>query len=176
MLHALPLALTAPEGTLLGAAITAVVGLAGAIYLNAVGRKREDDARRRELYSNAYRAALEWCEGVYRVRRRTPDGSQDYELVERFHDLQERIAFHEGIMATESTVLGRAYRDLLGSVMGECRPLLVDAWSRPGRAPTDPTPPEEKAPNIAVAKALFCETVRKQMAPWWNPPETDNRY
>lgn len=167
MRYALPIALSGPEGAVLGAAITATFALCGAIYLNAVGRKRENDARRRDLYSNAYRAALEWCEGVYRVRRRNQDGSQDHELVERFHGLQERIAFHEGMLATESEALGKAYSAFLQAVMSECKPLLKAAWSQPGRPPTDPTPDDEKNPDLNEAKVSFCRVVRAHMAPWW---------
>jgi hypothetical protein len=170
MLSALPLALSGPEGAVLGAAIAATLSLCGVIYVNAVGRKRENDARRRDLYSNAYRAALEWCEGVYRVRRRKPDGTQDHELVERFHDLQERIAFHEGMLSTESEELGKAFGELLQAVMSECKPLLQLAWGQPGRAPSDPTPDDEKNPDLREAKASFCRAVRKHMAPWWKKP------
>jgi hypothetical protein len=159
----------------LGAAVTATLGLFGVIYLNTVGRKRENDARRRDLYSCAYRAGLEWCEGVYRVRRRKPDGTQDHELIERFHDLQERIAFHEGMLSTESADLGKAYSAFLRAVMSECKPLLKDAWSQPGRSPTDPTPDDEKNPDLKEAKAGFCQAVRKHMTPWWKQPFAADR-
>jgi hypothetical protein len=166
MFDTLPVALTAADGALYAAILAAAV----AIVNSAVGRKREDENRRREMYSNAYRAALEWCEAVYRVRRRKPDGSQDYELVERFHELQERIAFYEGWLCTESEDLGRCYGEFRRSVMTECEPLLQDAWSRAGRRPTDPTPDAEKHPDVSQAKADFAQAVRTHMAPWWNPP------
>jgi hypothetical protein len=176
MLLALPLALTGPEGPVVGAGITATLGLGGTVYLNAVGRKRENDARQRDLYSNAYRSALEWCEAVYRVRRRKPDGSQDYELVERFHDLQERIAYYEGMLSIESAQLGRAYRIFRDAVKAECLPLITEAWSCPGRQPSEPTPDDEKHPDLVLARERFCAEVREHTAPWWNPPETPDRY
>jgi hypothetical protein len=80
MVDGLLTGLSTAEATVSGAAISAVVAAAVAIYLNAAARRRDERSRRRDLYSNAYRAGLEWCEGVYRVRRRNPDGSQDYEL------------------------------------------------------------------------------------------------
>jgi hypothetical protein len=60
--------------------------------------------------------------------------------------------------------------------MSECQPLLKDAWSRPGRAPTDPTPDDEQHPDLNGAKERFCQAVRRHTAPWWNPPETLDRY
>jgi hypothetical protein len=169
MLHVLPLALATPNAVLYGAVVAGVV----AIVNSAVGRKNEHDDRRREQYAGAYRAALEWCEAVYRVRRRNPDGSQDHDIVERLHDLQERIAFYEGWLSTESESLGRAYGDFLRAVLAECEPLLKDAWSRLGRPPTEPKPEDEKSPDLSDAKAAFCEAVRRHMRPWWNPPDLD---
>ena len=173
MRFVLPFALSGAGGTVLGAAITAVLAAAVAIYLNAAGRKQDSDSRRRDLYSNAYRAALEWAEGVYRVRRRNPDGSDDRELVARFHDLQERIAYHEGWLSIESESLGKAYQTFVRGVMAECRPLLQDAWSRPGRPPTEATPGDEKHPDLSASKTVFTRAVRDHMAPWWNPPPTN---
>jgi hypothetical protein len=169
MRFVLPFALSGAAGTVLGAAITAVLAAAVAIYLNATGRKQDSDSRRRDLYSNAYRAALEWEEAVYRVRRRNPDGSDDRELVARLHALQELISYHEGWLSIESEPLGKAYQKFVRDVMAECRPLLQDAWSRPGRPPTEPTPQDEKHPDLSTSKALFTRAVRDHMAPWWNP-------
>jgi hypothetical protein len=117
MLEYLPLAVTAPEASLIGAATTAVLAAAVALYLNAIGRKAEERGRRRDLYSEAYRTALQWCEGVYRVRRRPADGSGDRELVVHFHEMQERIAYYEGWLAFEAPELGRAYSALLRDLL-----------------------------------------------------------
>jgi hypothetical protein len=99
----------APVGTLTAALVAAAV----ALYLNARGRKNAERDRRRTLYSEAYRVALEWCEGIYRVRRRPQDGSGDADLVRHFHEMQERIAYYEGWLAMESPQLGRAYKRFL---------------------------------------------------------------
>ena len=161
--------LTVPEVTFYVALLGALVTLGN----GAVGRKHENDARRRDLYSKAYQSALEWCEGVYRVRRRKPDRSQDYDLVEHFHALQEKIAFYEGWLSTESIDLGQAYRELLRAVRKECEPLLQDAWSRDGRPPTEPRPDDEADPDVRAAKSAFCDAVRRHMSPWWNPAKPD---
>ena len=167
MFQAIPFALSAPLGAFVGAVIPATIAATVAIYLNAVGRKREDVQRRRDLYSEAYRLALEWCEAIYRVRRRAPDDSQDETLVERFHELQERIAYYQGWLCIESSALGRSYQHFLEKILEECKPLLQEAWSRPGRKPTEPTPPDEPAPNLEEAKELFLRNVREHLSPWW---------
>jgi hypothetical protein len=166
MLPVIPFALTAPVGGLIGARITAIVAAAVAIYLNAVGRKRDDRSRRRNLYSEAYKLALEWCEGIYRVRRRAPDGSQDQELVKHFHDLQERIAYYQGWLSIESAPLGQSYQHFLETVLTECQPLIREAWSTPGRG-AQLTPEGETAPDLDEAKSPFLGEVRRHLSPWW---------
>lgn len=167
MFAALIVAVSAAGGTVIGAAITAVLALGGAIYLNHVGRKREDRNRRRDLYSQAYRTALEWCEAVYRVRRRAADGSEDRELVKHMHDLQERIAYYQGWLCIEAADLGRSYQRFLDEVMEECKPLIQEAWTKPGRPPTEPTPADERAPNLSDAKERFLREVRQHLSHWW---------
>lgn len=167
MQAALPLAVSAAGGSVIGAGITAVLAATVAIYLNAVGRKREDRNRRRDIYSQAYRTALEWCEAVYRVRRRAADGSDDRALVERLHDLQERIAYYQGWLCIEAADLGTSYQTFLDQVMAACRPLLQEAWSNPGREPNASTPSDERAPELSEAKETYLREVRKHLSRWW---------
>lgn len=152
----------APVGTVTAALVAAAV----ALYLNARGRKNAERDRRRTLYSEAYRVALEWCEGIYRVRRRPQDGSGDADLVSHFHDMQERIAYYEGWLAMESPVLGRAYSRFLGEVMAEARPLIQGAWSRSGCPPTQQTSPDDKGPALTDVKQRFLLDVREHLSRW----------
>jgi hypothetical protein len=167
--------ISTPVSAFIGAAIPATIAAAVAIYVSVVGRKREDQQRRRDLYSEAYRLALEWCEAIYRVRRRPPDGSQDRELVEHFHKLQERIAYYEGWLAIENEKLGAAYRTFLNRVLLECRPLIQDAWSKPGRDPTDTRPADEATPKVQQAKEDFLAEVRLHLASGWARLMQDER-
>lgn len=151
-----------------GAVVASVLtGLFG-LYSIAVGRKDADRNRRRDLYSEAYKVALQWCEGVYRVRRRASDGSTDGDLVKHFHDMQERISYYEGWLAMEAPELGRSYRALLGEVRSSCEPLVKDAWDRPGREPTTPTPENEKGPDLSDAKTAFVRDLNEHLSrrPW----------
>ncbi len=153
----------APVGTLTAALVAAAV----ALYLNARGRKNAERDRRRTLYSEAYRVALEWCEGIYRVRRRPQDGSGDADLVRHFHEMQERIAYYEGWLAMESPQLGRAYKRFLREVMDEARSLIQDAWSHLGCPPTEQTNPDDQAPALNEAKGRFLLDVREHSSRWF---------
>jgi hypothetical protein len=147
------------------------------LYRIAAGRKDAERDRRRGLYSEAYKTALEWCEGVYRVRRRASDGSEDRELVKHFHDMQERISYYEGWLSMEAPELGRAYRVLLESVRSKCEPLIQDAWSHDGREPTTPTPKDEPGPDLTEAKDAFVRDVREHLSRrFWKRQAVKSRY
>ena len=155
----------------------ALVAAAVAIYLNALGRKREEDGRRRTLYGQAFRTVLEWQEGVYRVRRRATDASQDQQIAEHFHELQERLGYYQGWLGTESWELSAAYRAFSKAVTDECCPLIQDAWAAPGRGPAAPTPSGDRHPKIDDASAQFLRDVRDHLSRWpWVRRRVRNRY
>lgn len=160
-----------------GAVGAAIVAAGFGLYRIAAGRKDAERDRRWDLYSEAYRTALHWCEGVYRVRRRADDGSEDRELVKHFHDMQERIAYYEGWLSMEAPAMGSAYRAFLRSVRAECLPLAQAAWAGPGRPPTEPTPEDDAHPDVSNAKEAFVRDVREHLSRrWWKRRAVKNRY
>jgi len=164
-----------PSFVRLCAAIPATIAAVVAIYVSWVGRKREDQQRRRDLYSEAYRLTLEWCEAIYRLRRRAPDCSQDRDLVEHFHQLQERIAYYQGWLAIENVELGKAYQEFLNTVLRECKPLIQAAWQKPGRDPTQPPPADDVHPDLTAAKDRYLAAVRWHLASWWTRQMNEER-
>jgi len=152
-----PLATTVASAPLWGAVVAGLF----AILLSSVGRKREQKDRRKTLYSEAFQAVLAWEEGLYRVRRRAADGSEDLEIKNRFHDLQELIAYYYGWLSIESAELGTSYNTLVNTVKHECEPLLQHAWADPPQALNRPTPPDARHPTLQQAKDAFLREVRK---------------
>jgi hypothetical protein len=164
MLSAAILGLEPAEATLLAALVAATVGL-----LLHYGKQRAEAAdRRRTLHGEAYQAVLEWCEGVWRVRRRPKDGSGDDELVKHFHAMQEKLAYYEGWLALEDPCLGRAFRIFVDGVLAECRPLIQTAWKDAGRHPSEEAPPGERSPQLLDLKQKFLEDTRDLVSrrPW----------
>jgi hypothetical protein len=160
-----------------GAVGAALIAGGFGLYRIAAGRKESERDRRRDLYSEAYRAALHWCEGIYRIRRRAADGSEDRELVKHFHDMQERIAYFEGWLSMESPEMGSAYRALIRSVRSECMPLAQEAWASPGRQPTLSTPDDDKHPDVTAAKEAFVRDAREHLSRrWWKRRAVKSRY
>lgn len=153
----------------------AIAGLVAAVT-KAVDMTVARQTRRRELYSRAFEAALAWEESLYRVRRRPTDKSGDRALVERFHDLQERINYHQGWLQMEDPALGAAYRDLVRAVKAATREEIQNAWQNThGREPTEPLPEGEKHPDTRAAQDAFIAIVRSRLlwgsvrpdeAPW----------
>lgn len=181
MFSALPIALSDLGKALIsggaGAIGAALVAGGFGLYRIAAGRKDAARDRRRDLYSEAYRTALHWCEGIYRIRRRADDHSEDRELVKHFHDMQERIAYYEGWLSMESPDMGSAYRALLRAVRAECLPLAQAAWATSGRSPTDATPDDDAHPDISAAKEAFVRDVREHLSRrWWKRRAVKQRY
>lgn len=156
--------LEAVEGTLIAALVAACV----AVFANWRSHRSARMDRRRTLYGEAYQAVLEWCEAVWRVRRRPADGSGDDALVQHFHELQERLAYYDGWLALESTLLAKAFRTFTYGVLDECEPLIRTGWKRDGRKPQDPRPDGEADPSIDALKEQFLTDVRdhQSKAPW----------
>lgn len=151
----------------LAIAITAAVitGLV-AIYNRRREHNRLDRERRREMYANAYRDCMTWEEMFYRVRRREEDGSIDRVLIDKFHDLQEALAFHEGWINSESHAMGIAFASFKKDVKFACEASVVAAWSEPGLAHGAQLPKEPSWPDISECACEFQEATRLHLSKW----------
>jgi hypothetical protein len=113
-----------------GAAALVLAGLTGAAAY--ITRKRE---RQRDLYGQAYEAAMAWREMLYRVRRRAVGDEADRALVERFHQLQERIDYYRGWIGSESPYMARSYCQLVDAIKKGVEKPLIAAWGEDPRRP-----------------------------------------
>src|SRR4051812_37730383 len=113
--------------------VGSILALTGAVGVAAWNQYQSRRDRRRDLYSEAYRAVVSWAEMPYRVRRR--DSQKPHELVALFHELQEAIDYHDGWISIESPELARAYRHFVDQVKSKTSPAIKQAWADP---PCDP--------------------------------------
>jgi hypothetical protein len=149
---------------IIAASITASVTLVVAItsllaaYLSS---KRE---RRHTLYSEAVRSVLGWNEMVYRVRRR--GAGQERELIEKFHDLQDQLAFYRAWIGSESSVMKRSYDRLVTEVKGKTEPLITSAWAADVRAVPGNALPDDEHPELSDLTDNFLRDVRSHLSPW----------
>lgn len=149
-----------------GAALaTAVAGLVlAALRALALVVSGAQD-RRRALYSEAYKAAMAWREMVYRVRRRARDAESERALVERFHELQERIDYYEGWTASESKAMGRSYCRLVRAIKSKTEDPIREAWTEPnGRAAGESGRDDDEHPDLRAEREAFLDDVRNHLS------------
>lgn len=138
--------------------IIASVGVFGSVLVFILGRRAEVHDRQRQQYARALSLVFKWQEMPYRILRR--DRRQaDQPLVDRFHDLQEEVAFYDAWIAVESDIISDAYRTLIKSVKSQAMPYLNDAW--------ESEPPESQNVgnryplDVDQQKARFVKQVRQ---------------
>lgn len=149
----------------LDAAIVAGFASIGAVLLRAFGLLVTGQLeRQRNLFSEAYKAAMGWREQLYRVRRRENTEEAEYQLITEFHRLQEQIDFYEGWAASEGKSIGRSYCRLVRDTKAATAAPLQQAWARPGRAPGLPAPNDEVHPDLSSVRERFLFDVRCQLS------------
>lgn len=153
--------------TLGPAAIAAISAITVALSSTYLGRVFSGRDRRRQMYGEAFRAALEWREMLYRVRRRDNTKEGDRELVQKFHELQEKIDYYEGWIGSESKYMRTSYRKLIKGVKKVVSPEIQKAWTKEGRSGNA----EVKNTNPSVDEDVldgFLSDVRNHLSvqPW----------
>lgn len=138
-------------GTLLSVVVGAVVSSVNARSM-----------RRRAEYGEALKSVVAWAEMPFRVRRREGT-AEDRELRERFHQLQEDLACHRGLIGSESKYVERSYARLVREVKAKCEQPSKDAWAR---TLTDEDAADLTGSDIDRDVAEFLQDVRRHLSPW----------
>ena len=147
------------------AAIAAVGALLLAGFRAAALVVSGAQARRREVYSEAYKAAMAWREMLYRVRRRADGDRAAHALVDRFHDLQEQLDYFEGWVASESASMAKSYCRLVAAIKMKTRGPLQAAWSENRRRlPSDGPLEGDKHPDLTAERDAFLKDVRSHLS------------
>jgi hypothetical protein len=145
------------------------VGLA-TLVTNAV-KTRID--RRRNLFSEAYRVVVAWAEMYWRVCRR---GKDEQAVVERFHELQEQIDFHQGWISVDDEVMGRAYDHFVREVKRRAEVPIREAWNREPCSPAQGIPGTGVPFDIEDLKRQFLADVRDHLRVVPDTAELRRRY
>lgn len=167
------------NGILLGA----VTVFAGSSVLAAVASNwQESRLKRKAMVADAIQSALKRVEMYYRVRRRSPDKSDDVALRDRFHTIQEDNDHHAALLAMESPWAGFAYRKFLNALKKELAPHMASAWQQNGGGPNVqlrsddrpdvdivPTRPTEDSREVPIRKDdRWTPSDAKSFADWFN--------
>ena len=132
--------LTDTQATLIAAGIAAASAVVVALLSAFVARIYVGRDRRRQMYGEAFRVALEWREMVYRIRRRDNTKENDRVITDRFHELQERLDFYEGWIGSESKYMRRSFGHLVKAAKDATQDDIKAAWEQrgtPGSADPD---------------------------------------
>jgi hypothetical protein len=141
-----------------------LAGLVAAISLavNATSGRRD---RRRNLYSEAYRATMSWVEMAYRAHHAPPD---DGEFLAKYHELWEDLRYYEGWLLFESPNLGYSYARFKEAVESVCDTYIEEAWSRRSAEPKplEELPVEPRPETYQRELDRFLEDVRDHLSPY----------
>jgi len=88
--------------------------------------------QRRQRYAEMVAALVSWAELPFRIRRRSSnDPTVRAALVERTHELQERLVVHGAELSAECPWLSKRYDHALATVKAATAPRLNEAWKLP---------------------------------------------
>ncbi|WP_194860253.1 hypothetical protein [Dietzia sp. SYD-A1] len=149
-------------------AVTAAVSALVVALVSAwIARVFTNLDRKRTMYGEAYRTALEWREMLYRVRRRDNMPESDRLITDRFHDLEERLDFYEGWIGSESKYMARSYRKLVRASKSATLDLIREAWEKEGKT-GNADPADQHPPASPEVSQEFLKDVRGHlsMQPW----------
>lgn len=108
----------------------AIIIASVALISFALNQRATSRDRQRDECAKALQAVLRWIEMPYRVHRaRILDEPSDAQLVARFHELQEELAFHESWLAVADKRLGDSYRRMLTAAKFGAASHLQTAWA-----------------------------------------------
>jgi hypothetical protein len=156
------LAFLGPEWIPILAATIAAFVAAVTLAMNMTAGRRD---RRRNLYSDAYRATMSWIEMAYRAHHARPD--EDAAFLDGYHKLWEDIRYYQGWILMESYELGYSFALFKEAVQTVCEDVIESAWasrteeSKPlGALPVEPSPE-----TFRYEQDRFLEDARDQLSP-----------
>ena len=140
------------------AALVAAVTLA----LNMTAARRD---RRRNLYSDAYRATMSWIEMAYRAYHAKPD--DDGRFLDAYHKLWEDVRYFQGWLLMESAELGYSFAQFKEAVQVVCEAVIESSWQkRTAEAkPLAELPVEPSPDTFRSEQDQFLQDARDQLSP-----------
>jgi hypothetical protein len=140
------------------AALVATVTLA----LNMTAARRD---RRRNLYSDAYRATMSWIEMAYRAYHAKP--KDDGKFLDAYHKLWEDVRYFQGWLLMESAELGYSFAQFKEAVQVVCEDVIESGWlKRTAEAkPLVELPVEPSPDTFRYEQDRFLQDARDQLSP-----------
>lgn len=94
--------------------------------------RREKQTRKRDVFSNAYSAVMDYKELPYLVRRRQDSSSSERQRIsEEIRQCQKSLAYHSAWLSTESLRVSRTYIALVVELRSVAGQLIHNGWLQP---------------------------------------------
>jgi hypothetical protein len=156
------LAFLGPEWIPIIAATIAALVAALTLAMNMTAGRRD---RRRNLYSDAYRATMSWIEMAYRAYHARPD--EDAAFLDGYHKLWEDVRYYQGWILMESYELGYSFALFKEGVQTVCEGVIDSAWrTRTVESkPLQELPVEPSPETYRYEQDLFLQDARDQLSP-----------
>jgi hypothetical protein len=161
------MSVTDSEVKFIVAATAAISAVAVALLSASLARVFARRDRRRQMYGEAFRTALEWREMLYRVRRRDNTDEGNRAVVDKFHDLQERLDYYEGWIGSESKYMRLSYQKLVAASKSVTISHIQAAWNTPGKKGN--ADPNDVHPTVQESvRSAYLRDVRGHLSfqPW----------
>lgn len=111
---------------IVAASATILVAVLTASFTSNALRRRS----RAERYAEMVATLAGWTELPFRIRRRQSDeASVLTPLIDRFHQLQERVVIDSAELAAECPWLATRYERALEQIRAGAAPYIIDAWA-----------------------------------------------
>jgi len=148
------------------AVLTAVLAGLVAIVTLAVSLAAARRDRRRNLYSEAYRATMSWIEMAYRAYHAPPDDGGKF--LEGYHALWEDVRYYQGRLLMESTELGYSFALFKEAVQVVCETAIQAAWLERTAAskPLVELPVEPSPETFRSEQDHFLQDAHDQLSPY----------
>ncbi len=148
------------------AVFTAMLAGLVAIVTLAVSLSAARRDRRRNLYSEAYRATMSWIELAYRAYHAPPDDGGKF--LDAYHTLWEDVRYYQGRLLMESTELGYSFALFKEAVQVVCETAIESAWLERTAAPKPlvELPVEPSPDTFRSEQDHFLEDAHDQLSPF----------
>lgn len=150
------------ETSLLAAGIAAAATNTAVLIGSFAAHLGGSQSRRRSTYGDALRTVVAWTEMSHRLRRRNT--GLDAEMIDRFHTLQEDLAYHQGRIGSESKFVERSFIRLILAAKSATKDPIKQAL---GNTTVDLSVPDSSnAVDVSTDIELFLKDVRAHLSPW----------
>jgi hypothetical protein len=151
-----------PQWAPIYAAALAGLIAVGTLAVNVTAGRRD---RRRNLYSDAYRATMAWIEMAYRAYHASPE--DDEKFLDSYHKLWEDVRYYQGWLLMESPELGYSFAQFKEAVQRVCEGVIESAWmARTTESkPLETLPVEPSPETFRYEQDCFLQDASDQLSP-----------